>query len=254
MRQLTLLLGSCCLLFTACESADSPANKTPKPSNLEISLQTLEKSVGDCETEETACAAVALEYPVVHSSDHPELAQQINEAIRENILRIIAAVNPMDSVPVSLEAGTELFLADYQRFVSDVPTYKIPWTIETESQVLLNAEQLLSLDVSSFSYTGGAHPNSFTWLYNVQLPGGEPFLLESIILDETAFLNKVENQFKQSRGLEGDADLGEMGFSFGDAPFALPENYGFTPEGIYFYYNAYEVGPYVVGPTEFTVL
>lgn len=254
MRQYLLLLGSGFLLLTACESTGTPENTSPKPSDLEIQMQTLERSVGDCESEDKPCASVILEYPMVSSTEHPQLAQQINDAVQQNILRVIAAVNPIDSLPDDLDACTKMFLADYQDFVQDVPTYTIPWTIETESQVLLNAEKILSLDVSSFTYTGGAHPNNFTWLYNVQLPGGEPLLLESLILNETAFLTKVENQFKQSRGLEGDADLAEMGFSFGDAPFALPENYGFTAEGIYFYYNAYEVGPYVVGPTEFTIL
>ena len=253
MRHFMLFFGSMVLMFCACQTESTPSAEIT-PSNLEVEMKTFEKSIGDCDSDEVACASITLEYPEISTSEQPELASKINTAVQTNILRMIAAVNPVDSMPSDIEQAANQFLSDYEDFIKDVPTYNIPWNIETESQVLLNSSKVLSLDISSYSYTGGAHPNTYTWIYNIKLPEGSILELPALVKDNAAFSAKVENQFKQARGLEDSESLKENGFSFGETEFALPKNVGFTKEGIFFYYNAYEVGPYALGPTEFTLL
>jgi hypothetical protein len=40
------------------------------------------------------------------------------------------------------------------------------------------------------------------------------------------------------------------GYTFPEDRFALNDNYGFSREGISFFFNSYEIAPYVMGPTE----
>ena len=62
----------------------------------------------------------------------------------------------------------------------------------------------------------------------------------------------AEVHFREARELGVDESLSDAGFFWGES-FALPENYALTEEGLYFYYNPYEIAAYVVGPTSFTI-
>lgn len=53
---------------------------------------------------------------------------------------------------------------------------------------------------------------------------------------------------------EEKSDVFKQGFEFDDIfKFALPANYGLTPEGIFLYYEHYEIMPYALGATEITL-
>jgi hypothetical protein len=47
--------------------------------------------------------------------------------------------------------------------------------------------------------------------------------------------------------------LEEAGFTFDDNTFTLSQNFALTDKGISLHYNPYEVGPYVMGASDFVV-
>lgn len=242
-------------LFVACNSSsNSPAKPLAIPT---LKMETLDKSSGPCETKEASCATIILEYPQVQAENGIDeaTALKINAVIQEELIRTIAAFNPTDSLQLKVEAAADQFLNDYVGFLRVAPDYTIPWTIETEGQVLLNNGQILSVDLSTYSFTGGAHSNSSTSLLNFRFPEGLRFNALDVVTDRAALLQLAEAKFKEARELEANSDLGEEGFSFGNGTtnFGFPENIGFTKEGLFFFYNAYEVAAYVVGPTDFLI-
>jgi hypothetical protein len=63
----------------------------------------------------------------------------------------------------------------------------------------------------------------------------------------------AEVRFRAERQLAPDASLGEEGFWFEEDRFELNDNWLVDPEGLRFYFNSYEIAPYVFGPTDLTV-
>ena len=67
--------------------------------------------------------------------------------------------------------------------------------------------------------------------------------------DKNALRVLAEKAFRTER-----AEAFNEGFDFDETfVFDLPINFGLTETGILFYYNAYEVGPYALGSTEFVI-
>jgi hypothetical protein len=78
--------------------------------------------------------------------------------------------------------------------------------------------------------------------------------LRSIIFLKEGYEEKLtqlgEKAFRKERALTDTASLQKNYFEFPANKFTLNQNYGFTKEGIVFYYNSYEIAAYAAGPTE----
>src|SRR5690606_12490211 len=114
-------------------------------------------------------------------------------------------------------------------------------------------KQTLGLLIESYIYTGGAHGGSFlsyiNWdnqarkqisIYEVLKPGSEDSL--RVI---------AEKIFRRNEGISSTDPLKQ--YFFEDNKFVLNNNYLFSPEGIKFLYNEYEIKPYSSGRTELLI-
>ena len=225
--------------------------ETPTVSKWEVVVEKMEKKVGECDEAGDGCALVRFVYPRF-TGDQPDLVARVNDTVQWTLIRLITSVNPTDQQTPTLESATQQFLNDYEEFRADVPDYELGWSIEASGQVLTLNEKVLSVEFDSYSFTGGAHPNAFTILHNFELSTGKHLSLSDLVTDLDQFSAMAEAAFKKERELPPDANLQEEGF-FWDGPFVLPANFGITREGIRLSYNPYEVAPYVLGPTEFTL-
>jgi hypothetical protein len=73
--------------------------------------------------------------------------------------------------------------------------------------------------------------------------------LDELITDRVGLNRLLEKKFREVK-----REAFKQGFEFSESmPFKLPNNFGFTSEGILFHYNTYEVGPYTLGDTDMTV-
>ena len=64
-------------------------------------------------------------------------------------------------------------------------------------------------------------------------------------------LTKIaEKKFFKLKGLKPGTSLNDEGYSFKNNRFHLTDNFAVLNEGILFYYNTYEIGPYALGTTE----
>ena len=110
----------------------------------------------------------------------------------------------------------------------------------------------LSSKIFEYSYLGGAHPNSYLNFYNFNLQTGELIKLSDLFIegfeDE---LNKIAEQiFRDENGISKDEDLNKAGYRFEENKFKVNNNFSLNDEGIAFFYNSYEIAPYVMGPTK----
>jgi hypothetical protein len=201
-------------------------------------------SAEDCDEEN--CAVYEINFPVFTGVDSAVAAR-----IRREIELSFSMGDP-EADEKTIEQIAHEFIANYQEFVSEVPDMAQAWHYRGEARVNVLLDTLISLSLDEEYYTGGAHGGTGRFFINVDPRTGSDVKLSQVL--QPGFepvLNKIgEEIFRAEREL-GDTTRWEYsGFEFRDNRFSLNDNYGFTPNGLMFYFNNYEIGPYAVGPTE----
>lgn len=115
------------------------------------------------------------------------------------------------------------------------------YQMDVTCNIATNDKNILSMDVSNSSYTGGAHPNSWSKIYNFDLRTGNIIKLDDLIMSggEEKLSTIAESIFVKEYGNEG------WDFKAGDFPLAV--NFSISLGGIHFFYNSYEIGSYAMG-------
>jgi len=212
-----------------------------------------EKKSAGCLEDENHCARVAAEYPKAVEGPKQAVAM-INDSIMHHV-RYGLAVFATNEKEVFEDLGSiaDRFIEDYQRFAEEQnEEYRVGWFIEIKGEVLYQSDDLVSISLSNFSYTGGAHPNSYRTLLNFDLKNRRTLQVEDLITDREGFKQLAESYFREYHQIDLSTDLNEAGF-FWDQSFFLPANFAFKEEGLYLYYNNYEAAAYAVGATEILI-
>lgn len=258
-----LALGS-----LACAQAASPGSSTAPtvaaaPPAFE--LRTVERTAGDCSADEAPCAHFLARYPVLTGGVLPGALEAVNRSIREmvaaggGVLQEGAEGSEETAVPATVEVAADRFLADWAEargeFPEDAPAAYHRWSDERKMAVIHADPRVLSVELTLYAYTGGAHPNTFVELESFDLTTGEPLGLPDLLAaDAGPRLEELgERLFRREREIAEGESLEETGFWFEDDRFHLTDNFAVTGEGLLFVYNPYEVAPYVFGPTRITV-
>ena len=61
----------------------------------------------------------------------------------------------------------------------------------------------------------------------------------------------IVKEYRRKRNLSDSVNLTDEGFYSNEWP--LPRNFALLSQGLYIIYNAYEIGPYVLGSTELLI-
>ncbi len=103
-------------------------------------------------------------------------------------------------------------------------------------------------------YTGGAHGIYMTSFLNMNLQTLMPIRLADLFVPdyEMYLTDLLWNQLMADNNVATHEELEEMGYtSTGD--LAPTENFYLDTDGITFYYNVYDIAPYVMGPVKITL-
>ena len=186
-----------------------------------------------------------------HGRKGPKEARNAFNGLLSESLKRLMAMSDMNT-PVQdqdLTALMNAFLADYEEFMSEDPAFVMPWSIEVEGQVLFENKHLISVALHQYTYTGGAHPNTYTSIYMMDKENGKPLQLVDLQTASDTLLAIAEAAFRTEVEIGPEESLAEAGFFEGE-DFHLPANYALVEEGLMLYYNTYEIAPYVFGATE----
>jgi hypothetical protein len=206
----------------------------------------------DVSNEDSAKVNVRLSYPTFERSSEQPALDSLQSYIERRML-----APAFESEPI----GTPRQLADqvfrqYIELTTRIPDYHFPWKIERSIKVLLNHAGLITLHFSEYTYTGGAHPNSWEFYATFQLDTGRELLLSDILTQasQKEELRKIaERRFRSLKGIPDDHSLKSMGYWFPNNHFTLSENFGLGPNGLIFYYNNYDIAPYAMGATKLVI-
>ena len=238
IRPTALFLGLACIAISC--------GTKPKEDRTSVEMkQFLAESAAGCNYDSTACARFEVNYPVF-----PGLDPAVQSKLQEQFNVAINSGEPASTK--SMEAEGKEFIDEYTDFKKQTPDYTAGWYRSVAITLLLFNDSLLSLQLTDESYAGGAHGNYVLNFMNVRPGSGTAFLLSDFLKPGyEQDLNKIgEEVFRKNRELADTASFEFNGYTFVDDHFALNNNYGFSQEGISFYFNSYEVAPYVMGPTE----
>lgn len=123
-----------------------------------------------------------------------------------------------------------------------------------ESRVQLYAKHLLVYRIDYNEYTGGAHGIYMSTFLNMDLRTLAPIRLDDIFVGDyqEALTDLLWNQLMADNKVATRQEAEEMGYtSTGD--LEPTENFYLGKDGITFFYNIYEIAPYVMGPVEISL-
>lgn len=210
---------------------------------LEFEQRQIEKE--SCVGEE--CARVSLSYPFFKGDG--ESVSLLNVHVEQQLVLFLNMDENQEIVP--LDSAVSGFLDSYQEFKNDFDSPQ-EWEITVDAKVALLGKKLISIVFDTFSFTGGAHPNTYRLYLNFDPVKNEPLKNQELVLDENGLLILAESKFRQYHDVIDSVTLAVDGRFFleDEKNFFLPSAMGFEGEEFVLYYNPYEIGPYVMGSTE----
>ncbi|WP_369998701.1 DUF3298 domain-containing protein [Winogradskyella sp.] len=177
-----------------------------------------------------------------------ELSKTINFKIEEAVISTLSDVTKK----TNLESVLKDFNSEYLAFKKEFTDEEGPvWELHIETEKIYQSEEVVTLAISTYEFKGGAHGNDKIKFINLNAKTGEVLNNEDIIKDLNAFRDLAKTHFVKSLD-NRNRRLKMEDFFFGK-PFQLPENIGFSDDGLVLLYNVYEIASYDQGYTEFII-
>jgi hypothetical protein len=240
-------------LIAGCESGQS----TDEIENISITFRQFQDKykTGPCEGEGSPCFEIAFSYPELEQGPldlrnafSAEMAALVQEKMKDFIADPMQAQNTEDLI-------NQLF-AEYNTYFEQAEgdfNGLNNWIISVNVEPLYQTEELVSLSIETYSFTGGAHPDQFITFKNYFLPSLEECKLSDLVSDQEALLMDAESIFRNKYKIAENESFAEKGYWFENDAFSLTDNFGISSTGLIFRYNPYDIGPYAIGAHEIKV-
>ncbi|MGB0176294.1 MAG: DUF3298 and DUF4163 domain-containing protein, partial [Owenweeksia sp.] len=176
-------------------------------------------------------------------------SQKVLKTINDQLETAITQTDNSERPASSPEAVADNLVVEYQRILKEISDYKMPWEVDQSFEVTLNQDGLFGAALNSYSFTGGAHGNYFTFYYLYATETGKRIALADLLKDGAleALSARAEQKFRKSYDIPDKMGLNDAGYWFENNTFTLPDNFKYSPEGLEFLYNTYEVAAYSEG-------
>lgn len=197
----------------------------------------------------TACPKIDIDVP--RALDETVIGKAINTSIREEL---ISTLKFDEEKEVStIEQAMTSFTNSYQEVQRQFTDEAIGWEAYIEGEVTFENERLITISLNSYNFTGGAHGYGSTVFLNFDKKKGVELEYYQLFKDLEGFIKLSEEKFRKQENIPAESLINSTGFMFSSDRFHLPENMGFSKEGLHLVYNQYEVASYADGPIEMTL-
>jgi len=238
-----------CLFAIAISSCmwGKPAKKNPDivKDTLAYKYTVFKERAADCGNKaDSDCTVVKFKYPDFKGQ------KTLNDTVLSKLLNMFQLGEKPDT---SLASLTKNFMTDYlgskQNGVSSMF-----YSLDAYVKVIRQDSSLTTLETGGYSFTGGAHPSSYTGFINWNTKVNKEIQLNDLVTKGNfpQLVAIAEALFRKNENLKDTASLAGNYF-FKDDKFALNDNFSITPVGLRFFYNQYEIKPYAAGTTELII-
>ena len=266
-RSLVLLLG---LVVGLLGCGDDPAPEAPEQASPDTTVEAAPPVVDapstgprvaptfevrksevfePCPNVEEVCARLLIEYPEFLTAANAQVLQKLNTTVLETLLAPSFSEGPAPSI----EALQESFFEEYNGTLLE--GFESRWFDERVVQVTHQEAGVLTLEFRHDSFYAAAHPNYAKVFQVIDITTGRQLTLDDLLIEgwEERLESLGEAAFRKVHNLSSTALLAAHGFYFENQTFDLTDNFAVVPEGLFFFYNPYDVAPWAFGSTEFTI-
>lgn len=212
---------------------------------------------GQCDTTKQRGVLVSANYfELVGESS---ATRSINDSLRAMVASGITdwidsvALAQTPAARTNLAMGARLFSASYQQMGEEGRMFGGCWELQVQCDTAYSSPTILTVRQETYTYTGGAHPNTQISLQSFSRRTGHALQLTEVVSDTTALLGLVERAFRKQQDIRPGQNLEAAGYFLRDSQFFLPDTFGIGREGLIFLYNPYEIAAYAVGPIQLTI-
>lgn len=192
------------------------------------------------------CPIVEIELPVAEQSK--KIGRTIGNSLNEEVIALLLfeEKKSIRTIPQAINS----FESAYKDLVREFPDESIPWEARINGEVIYEDQHLISIQLNSYVFTGGAHGYGSTHFLNFNRKNGEELERNDLIKNRDKFEDFAEMKFREQESIPANGSINSTGFMFERDAFHLPENIGYTEEGLKLLYNPYEVASYADGVIE----
>ena len=237
--------SSFCFFLFACQN--KPIDEGNGISIIPVTAKKFSSNSTSCPDPLISCAEVEINVPFI--LDH-STADLINKSILKELSFIMENLPPdlnsLQDIPTQIDS----FISQHRNFSKEVGFPQL-WSFKINFDILENNDNSLTILLNSNIYTGGAHPLNDISILTFNPDSGKKVIFSDILKDENSLKNLMVQEFGRKRNLSDAVNLTDEGFYSNDWP--LPKNFALLAQALYIVYNAYEIGPYVLGTTELLI-
>ena len=233
--------------IVSCSNQPNTEKTSAQTDSLSYETIMMMQSYNGCDKDSNGCTYIEFSYPQF-SNANGALADSLNTIVHHAFGDAEKNITSPDSVQQD-------FLSAYSIFKKKQKNCTIPWFVEKSLTVLNQNPKWITLAYDESTFTGGAHPNSYLQYSIIEKISGRKMMLTDFF-DSTAIYKLMalgDTEFRSLKGINPNQTLEDAGFWFDDNRFTLNTNFYLHEGGITFFYNNYEIGPYVMGSTEITI-
>jgi hypothetical protein len=137
---------------------------------------------------------------------------------------------------------------------SDLPAETQNSTLDSDYEIRLATDDLISIEFSESAYErGAAHPNNYSTVLNYDVRNGKKLALADLFNPKANYLKAISDyclkDLKQQQKKDKDSMLSDDMIQSGVAPRADNFNaWTITTHGLWITFDPYQVAPYAAGP------
>ncbi len=186
-----------------------------------------------------------VEVNIPKATGNKSVSNQINSEIQKKVISALHIGNLEDVHSPSIEESIISFNNEYNAFNQDFPESSQLWEAQIDGEVIYQSEELTTIAITTYKNTGGAHGNLNISFLNFDSKTGQKLKNSQLFTDMESFKTLAKAYF--------EAETKEKSLLTDYNTFELPENIGYSEDGIILLYNTYEVAPYTTGIIEFAI-
>lgn len=192
-----------------------------------------------------------IDISIPHIKNKTVVAKTINTAVKEEIISLLIYDDEIEIIDLkdALTSFKNGFL-ELRKLYTDETTI---WEAAIDAQVTFEDAQFVTIALNSYIYTGGAHGYTSQRYLNFDKLKGIELENWQLLKNEEDFTVFAESTFREKHQIPVDKSINYTGFMFDNNLYYLPENIGFTKDGMVLLYNPYEVASYSDGNIELII-
>ncbi len=195
------------------------------------------------------CPEVSVEIP--KTLKRTRLSMTIDAALEEELISLLIINDEIESS--SITEAIQSFKNGYQELKKLYPDETAGWEAKIKGTITFENKNILTIELRSYLFTGGAHGYSTTRFLNFDKKKGVELENWELFKNTQDFEHFAEKKFRIQENIPQAKSINHTGFMFKKNSFSLPENIGFTQKGILLLYNQYEVASYADGSIKLTL-